>query len=90
MIKYLHFLTSIKRRLKALLRPPENYWNCRSLSARGVLANIVIYSGDVACLQETRLGDPEYTLNDFLTYYSRAGHGQDIFVRLSIRHSSNL
>ena len=61
-------------------------WNCRSLSARGVLADKVVYGADVVCLQETRLGESEYTLDDFHTYYSRTGHGQVIFVRSSIRH----
>ena len=77
--------TKVERIAKANLRIID--WNCRSLSARGVLADTVIYSGDVVCLQETRLGEADYTLDDFLTYYSRTGHGQAIFVRPSIRHS---
>jgi ribonuclease HI len=62
-------------------------WNCRSLTARGVLADKVIYGADIVCLQETRLGTADYNLDDFHAYYSRVGHGQAIFVRSSIRHS---
>ena len=56
-------------------------WNCRSLTARGVLADKVIYGADVVCLQETRLGTADYNLDDFHAYYSRVGHVQAIFVR---------
>ena len=56
--------TKVERIAKANLRIID--WNCRSLSARGVLADTVIYSGDVVCLQETRLGEADYTLDDFL------------------------
>ena len=58
------------------------YWNCRSLEQRGVVAEKLAYSGDIICLQETRLGENRtFNVHGYQTpVYNRAGHGQLILV----------
>ena len=46
-------------------------WNGQSFAARGVLGVKAIYSVDVVCLQETRLGASDYSLEDFSAQHSR-------------------
>ena len=66
------------------------YWNCRSLEQRGVVAEKLAYSGDILCLQETKLG--EHKSFKVLGYqepvYNRTGHGQIILVADGIKHKA--
>ena len=63
------------------------YWNCRSLEQRGVVAEKLAYSGDIVCLQETKLGERKnFNVAGYQNpIYNRAGHGQLILVANAIK-----
>ena len=64
------------------------YWNCTSLEQRRAVVEVLVYSGDVVCLQETRLGESKTfePLGFSTPIYNRTGHGQVILVRAGIQH----
>ena len=63
------------------------HWNCGSIYQRGAILENIIYSADITCLQETRLGH-SYTFKPagYNTIYNRSHHGQAIVIRNDINY----
>ena len=65
------------------------YWNCGSIEQRKTVIEKAVYSADIICLQETKLGESK-TFKAPLGFkepiYNRKGHGQLIMVRSEIEY----
>ena len=64
------------------------HWNCTSIEQRRTVVEKVVYSADVVCLQETKLGESKLfePLGFSAPIYNRNGHGQLIMVRSGIQY----
>ena len=64
------------------------HWNCTSIEQRRTVVEKVVYSADVVCLQETKLGESKLfePLGFGAPIYNRNGHGQLIMVRSGIQY----